>query len=79
MSAKEKTAQEMFEELGYKYKYMPNSHYISYYLDTDDEMHFTGNSIKFMKKYKKVVLDGYFNMYDLQAINKQVEELGWDK
>ena len=71
------SAKEMFEKLGYKYKYLPNSHRIEFIKDEDEEMHFVYNEIIFNKKFKTIKIKGYFVLEELQAINKQVEELGW--
>lgn len=72
-------AKGMFEELGYKYKYLPNSHRIEFFKDKDEEMHFVYNEIIFNKKFKTIKIKGYFDLEELQAINKQVEELGWNE
>lgn len=81
---KEKTADEMFEKLGYK----------KYYEIKEAEV----DEVKI--SYKKILYNGitifidfcgdgtvgiknnsdgmyYFNVQELQAINKRVEELGW--
>ena len=73
------TAKEMFERLGYEYNYYPNSHKIICFLNRDYEFHFVSNTIIFYKKQKTVKIEGYLNLKELQAINKQVEELGWKK
>lgn len=70
------SAIEMFKELGFIYEYNNKYKIIIY--------HFEDWSISFDKKSKLI---GFGNMYPycelsidvLQAINKQVEELGWNK
>lgn len=73
------TAKEMFEKLGYTYTYYPYTHTIECFLDTDEDFHFTNNTINFYKKHKKVEINGYLSTEELQAINKQIEELGWNR
>lgn len=72
-------AKKIFEELGYIYKYLNNSHRIEFFLDKDDEFHFTFTKIIFYKRLKKIQIDGILTLQELQAINKKVEELGWNK
>ena len=83
------SAKEMFEELGYKdisYNY-PNKDYIAY--QNNKIVIYT---IIFVKEYKCIELNPTLNaderrlihftrldMKLLQAINKQVEELGWNE
>lgn len=74
------SAKEMFEKLGYKkrdeYNEIKYSRNIIkedgkiYYLSEDEEIIFHENNIWFGGK---IVL----NKKELQAINKQIEELGW--
>ena len=87
---KEKTADEMFEELGYKKKEQKNEYvrYISYYQRNGANEEF---GIEFSKSIyeeqgeiycvchaeKEEAI--YINMQELQAINKKVEELEWIK
>lgn len=73
------SAKEMFEELGYIHKYLNNSHRIEYFLNRDDEFHFVFTKIIFYKRLKKIYIDGILTLKELQAINKQIEELGWNK
>ena len=78
-----KSAREMFEELGYK-KYIESTNLIEY-IDS------IGKIIRFNKSSKSIekFIDtfdydnchytyGYLSLEELQAINKQVEELGWN-
>lgn len=68
---KEKTADEMFEELGYKKNF--EDKYRANYENNGFE-----TIINFDKEYKDVrVYNNGFDMQELQAINKKVKELGW--
>lgn len=76
------TAKEMFEELGYKTDlYWQKDHTIEYLKTEEDD--FFGTSVAsliiFNKRLKKIKLNGIIDIKDIQAINKQLEELGWDK
>lgn len=79
VSEKEKTADELFKELGYKKQYENESIY--YYMDID----LKDNYIVFETGYKSFAKiscyhdAGDITMQELQAINKKVEELGWTK
>lgn len=81
------TAKEMFKKLGYKEKF-DNLRYLVYEKVYKERI----VAIHFDKKYKKVSkfkigLSIYYqerrdveiSLKELQAINKQVEELGWNK
>ena len=74
---KEKSAEEMFEELGYK-------------IDEDDERLLIYDTnitdrwiykVVFFKnadsKFRLKIYEQYMSMYLLQAINKKCQELGW--
>lgn len=67
-----KSAREMFEELGYEYEYN-NKYTIRYYNVKKD------NYIWFDLQLKTIEISEYCNMKEFEAINKQVEELGWNK
>lgn len=74
---KEKTADEMFEELGYKVKRsnLPAMFYCEYYNKrTEDIIQFWND--KTISKYNEDESD-YITMQELQAINKKCQELGW--
>lgn len=71
-------AKKMFENLGYKYDYYPNSHYIDYFKNTDEEHSMTFNRVIFYKRFRKVRITGCFDVIEIKAINKQIEELGWN-
>ena len=72
---KEKTADEMFEELGYEKE--------SDYYYHSNEMAIKKKHIKFYKNVKEVIVESKLcfsyeiNMQELQAINKKCKELGW--
>lgn len=74
-----KTADEMFEELGYKIvesnKYIRYQKMNNYYIDFDLKNRSTRVS-SFTRPHRYAI---YFNMQELQAINKKVQELGWRK
>lgn len=72
---KEKTADEMFEELGYE---KGSGHNLG---NGEKYIYYSGNynNINLYKKSKKININGSFSMQELQAINKKVEELGWIK
>ena len=69
----------MFEELVYKKPNFIKDHTIEYIKYGEDEV--LGKvviaSVQFLKRKKSVIIDGTFTFKELQAINKQVEELGW--
>lgn len=85
MSAKEelKSAREIFEELGYVYsKDEEGIYYSKYFIETDCYM-----KIEFIFGLKDIFIyleNNASNVYtsiclhELKAINKQVEELGWN-
>lgn len=73
-----KSAKEMFEELGFEYKKSDFS--ITYYKefrDYDDECYIL--DIAFRLFEQEISTDFSIDMRLLKAINKQVEELGWNK
>lgn len=72
---REKTADEMFDELGYEKKEYGSSK-IMYAKDLDFEGYCI-KSVWFDKVKKLVRLDGYYDMQELQAINEKRKELGW--
>lgn len=69
---KEKTADEMFEELGYKKS--ETKDFISYRGKIDSRY-----GILFDKTDKSIIFDNFntIEIGQLQAINKKVKELGW--
>ena len=71
---KEKTADEMFEELGYEKIFEDNTETQYEGKCTNVEITRTGILLNKLTKYKTVIL----TVQELQAINKKVEELGWN-
>ena len=75
VSEKEKTADEMFKELGYKKENNPEVE-IKYIKDENHIIRFWKNSQSIIKQSE----DGWYmsiTMKELQAINKKCQELGW--
>ena len=84
------SAKEMFEELGYKYKYIDNKSIncedvilynhkelelvIQFNLFSKTVVYQTKNN---MKEYDKIAI--FMTKEFIKAINKQIEELGWNK
>ena len=66
-----KTADEMFEELGFEKKETTKN--ISYYID----LPIWKPSITFNKKYKNIKFDLCCSMQELKAINQFCKEKGW--
>lgn len=72
------SAKEMFEKLGYTLKkYDDELFYYELVKDAADE--FCEVGIIFALKNKKVFSYNPVSIQELQAINKQIEELGWNK
>ena len=73
-----KSAREMFEELGYEETTLKD-HTIEYSLKDYDEFngYFISCKIIFYKRHKRIEIRGLIDEKELQAINKQVEELKW--
>lgn len=71
-------AREMFEKLGYK-EIENNAEEITYESKIKiDDWEQEISSITFWLNEKLLDFDNYINVNVLQAINKQVEELGWN-
>lgn len=70
---KEKTADEIFEEMGYKKTTYGKSR-ISYAKELDFEGYCI-LSIWFDRLTKSIRVDGHYSMQELQAINKKCQEL----
>lgn len=69
-------SKEMFEELGWKHNNYEDD--TIYYLKWSNDNCFPAKyEIGFDKKDKEVCIFGVITLKELQAINKQVEELGW--
>ena len=74
------SAKEMFEKLGYKTDlFWQKDHTIEYLKRVEDAFYgmVVATSIIFHKRLKQIKINGTIGKDDLQAINKQVEELGW--
>lgn len=73
------TAKEMFEKLEYIRPYYEKDHTIEYISYQEDD--FYGRTLKtsiiFNKRTKSIKIVGIITLEELQAINKQIEELGW--
>ena len=83
---KEKTAKEMFEKLGYKQlgSFKPDDNYIiiayekKLYGDKEYIYFYGANEIRICLEDKKGrIYPPIVELEELQAINKQIEELGW--
>ena len=77
MEVQLKSAREMFEELGFEHRKSDFS--ITYYKefrDYDDETYIL--DIDFRLFEKKISSDFSIDTRLLKAINKQIEELGWE-
>lgn len=75
-------AKEMFEKLGYKQDIYNNSAYqvIKYYNDKHTSILFCIDNKNFTNKsIEKEGNEPLITLEELQAINKQVEELGWNE
>lgn len=73
-------AKEMFEKLGYEADlFCQKDHTIEYLRREEDDFFGTSvvSSIIFNKRLKKIKIVGILKIEDIQAINKQIEELGW--
>ena len=66
------SAKEMFEQLGYKQT--NNNTYSTCYKNEEEDYY-----IYFYNYSKKIEVLHDITIQELQAINKQVEELGWNK
>lgn len=76
---KEKTADKLFEELGYK-KVRDDERFIKYRKPYDNDCIVMDKETKdFIKKNFDFAYWKAVNMQELQAINKKVEELGWNE
>jgi hypothetical protein len=75
-----KSAKEMFEELGYK-ETENDKFFLKYYeickLQNDKEITFHKGDRTITVKDDNGTRHRWFNLKELQAINKQISELGW--
>ena len=75
---KEKTADKMFEELGYeKIEDIRTNKGVIYSIKTGHGTYSEYRTILFILETKRICTNEYITMQELQAINKKVEELGW--
>ncbi len=70
-----KTADEMFEELGY----IEQMYYDNDIIFRRDSSHCSGREIHFSLRRRNISLPSTITLEEFQAINKKVEELGWIK
>lgn len=76
-----KSAKEMFEELGYEKTNVINPDGCINYVDTNEkysEIYFDKNFKLITKHYLNSGIACPITLEELQAINKQVEELHWE-
>lgn len=69
------TAKEMFEKLGYEYQYNPILKSLEFIRGAELIVFYTDDK-SFYKQYGYET--GDITLGELKAINKQIEELGWD-
>lgn len=81
-----KSAKEMFEELGYEYDYIQNKNNEDTITYHKDNLHIQFNLISKLIVFQNdtsyiyyAIATFFINKDLLKAINKQVEELGWNK
>lgn len=74
----EKTADEIFEELGYKrFNKKHDFENIKYYKDDDNILYFDEKDKSFYKSGEYDSMCDDITMQELKVINKKCEELGW--
>lgn len=74
----EKSADEMFKELGYRLdKYYSTEYKLKYKKDDDNIYYFNLRYNDFYKSGEYDGMCGSTTMQELQAINKKCKELGW--
>ena len=81
-----KSAKEMFEELGYEYDYIQNKNSEDTITYHKDNLHIQFNLISKLIVFQNDTSYIYYGIATffinkdlLKAINKQIEELGWNK
>lgn len=67
------SAKEMFFKIEHISKYEETKNEINIYYEFDEGE----PSISFLKNSKEIATDNVITIEELQAINKQVKELGW--
>ena len=72
------SAKEMFGELGYEYSILLSDQQRIYY-EHKNKNNQPSNFIMFDLDYQVISNDRDITLQELQAINKQIEELGWNK
>jgi hypothetical protein len=74
-----KSADEMFEKLGYTIVIgvLGQGNYIKYNKDDDNVYYFFKDTKEFYKSGEYDGMCGHITMQELQAINKKCYELGW--
>lgn len=70
-------AKEMFEELGYEQNTKNNVIY--YFKKIHIPKSYIVYSINFIADKKEIFISKNIDMQELKAINKQIEELGWNE
>lgn len=71
-------AKEMFEKLGYEQRIKDDVIYYSKYINIPRRYGYSVNfNINFLLYHKEIFASQNITCKELQAINKQVEELGW--
>lgn len=69
------SAREMFFKIEHVTKYEETKNEINIYYEFDEEK---CPSISFLKNTKEIATNDVITLEELQAINKQAEELGWN-
>lgn len=72
------TADEMFNELGYKKEYTQLKD-IKYYKNDDNVFYFMIKHKSFIKSGEYDGMCEYITSHELKAINEKVKELGWNE
>ena len=72
------TAKEMFEKLGYKQQEVINKENYLLYISKMNEIIFNKKHKQVGKQIVNSAITDMITLEELQAINKQVEELGWN-
>ena len=72
------SAKEMFNKLGWEYNTIVEENHIEiYYVKNDYNCRPITSEIDF--RNEEIFITGTINLQELEAINKQVEELRWNK
>lgn len=74
---KEKTADEMFENLGYR-KVQDDQYWVDYIRRNENiTFNLTNKFMEATRKYKDSFMDKRLTIEELQAINKKCKEMNW--